>query len=169
MTVGTDAPREVPTAMLRTVLLATLLLAGPARAQLFLSPETTATLVPQLNFSSPDATATPDPDLPGAEVATLDPAAYGDSVVFDGATVAQIEALLAEAGARATAADRENALVARVATGEDGATLLTLDVADADGVPGAEPADLALGECNEGTTWVRAEVNCHNAYPAAGR
>ncbi|SDY90870.1 hypothetical protein SAMN05444004_10462 [Jannaschia faecimaris] len=157
--------------MLRCVAIALMLSPGIAHAQKFVSVEGDSD--PALVSSTQESTS--DPVATDADpVAVIDLSAYGDSVVFDGATIEQIEALLANADGSALSADEQNAIVARVETTEDGQSVLTLDVSgsgtttNAEGttVAGSDVANLELGECNEGTNWVSNEVNCYNAYPS---
>lgn len=103
-------------------------------------------------------------------MAELDPADFGPDVVFDGASVEQIEALLANAARNAATDDRQNGTVVRVATDAAGDAILTLDVSGGTGPMGGTGRTeiMELGECNEGTTWVSHEVNCYNAYPVNG-
>ncbi|CTQ50408.1 hypothetical protein [Jannaschia donghaensis] len=141
--------------MIRILALAVMLSPGIAYAQKFVSVgddgETTA-IAAENETPEDDTTSVAD--------------AYGDSLVFDGATVEEIEALLANAAANGQAADAEHTLVGRVSTDENGDAVLTLDTSGSLASSEAPGVDtLELGECNEGTNWVSNETNCYNAYP----
>jgi len=149
--------------MLRFAAIALMLSPGIAQAQKFVTVGDDPTTAPTSAEAAPTEENT---------VATIDPSTLDPDTVFDGATVEEIEALLANAETNALEADERNAIVVRVATDDEGQSVLTLDVADTDGSAapaGEDPsvASLELGECNEGTNWVSDEVNCYNAYPAA--
>lgn len=148
--------------MLRFAAIALLLLPGVAHAQKFVTPgEDPATETSATAEAPASATAINDD--------AFDVKVTRQNIVSDGASIEDIERLLANAKANAIAADEENLIVARVATDDDGGSVLTLDVNGSDGAPtSAEDADVAeldLGECNEGTDWVSDDINCHNDYP----
>lgn len=150
--------------MLRFAAIALLLLPGVAHAQKFVSPgEDPATETSTSASAEETATATSINDD------AFDVRVTRQNIVSDGATKEEIEQLLANARSNAIDADEENLIVARVATDDDGGSVLMLDVNDSDGArAAAEDADIAeldLGECNEGTNWVSDDINCLNYYP----
>ena len=155
--------------MFRVFALALMLMPAAAQAQKFVSvgEEILGAPVASTFASAPPAGADTPTDA-GPEGTTLDPASLGPDTIFDGASIEEIRALLAQADANAVAADVRNSIVSGVATDEAGNPILTLDVAGS--VPGfgtetETASNPELGECNEGSAWVSVEVNCLNAYP----
>ncbi|WP_179379512.1 hypothetical protein [Jannaschia marina] len=155
--------------MFRYAAIALLLLPGAAHAQKTVSVADidNIPLVDPANNAAPAAQSAGDGSAE-SQVITVDAGTHGDSLVYDGASVEEIETLLTNAGHNAAVADEANALVARVTQDEDGTEILTLDVAGNDGINAPTPeevANLEIGECNEGTNWITNDINCYNAYP----
>lgn len=161
--------------MFRYIALALMLSPGIAHAQKFVTVGEDTATAPAAEEQAVVADGTTGDSVAGGEeaedIAVIDFAAFGSDVVFDGASIEEIEALLAGAGASALSADEQNAIITRIQTDDNGGSVLAIDVAGSDTSSSQQSADiesarLEIGECNEGTDWISDDINCFNEYPS---